>query len=277
VDAERYLRSSMAPGLVRAVLHNAERRQGDVRLFEVGTVFAAPAPQGEGRASVPVETARLSAVFCGPGDDAWTAVAAWHVIASSLRLAEWSMEPRDDPAVGVLHPHRRAVLCGWSSAAAGADGERTLGARCIGVVGELDPSVVRRLGLVGRDGRARRVGWLDLDLGVLADHGLTPRSPDRALPISRFPTADVDLAFVVDASVPAGAVERVLRRAGGDAVETVTLFDVYRGAPLERTTRSLAYRIRFRSFDHTLDERELAELRQRCIDAVARHVGASLR
>ncbi len=39
VDAERFLRSSMAPGLLRALLYNAERRQGDVRLFEVGSVF----------------------------------------------------------------------------------------------------------------------------------------------------------------------------------------------------------------------------------------------
>ncbi len=276
VDAERCLRSSMAPGLVRAVLHNAERRQGEVRLFEVGTVFAVGAPPGNGSgpSSPPVETERLSAVFCGAGDDAWTAVAGWHVIASSLRLAGWSMDDREEPAAGVLHPYRQAVLCARSTA---GDGAPTVVARNIGVVGELDPSVVRQLGLVGRDGRPRRVGWLDLDLGVLLDHGVTPRAPDRALPISKFPTADVDLAFVVDAAVPAGAVEEVLRRAGGGSVESVALFDVYRGEPLDGTTRSLAYRIRFCATDHTLDEEELAGLRQRCIDAVARHVGATLR
>ena len=49
VEAERFLRSSMAPGLLRAVLHNAERRQGDVRLFEVGSVFHRPEiPAGDG-------------------------------------------------------------------------------------------------------------------------------------------------------------------------------------------------------------------------------------
>ncbi len=49
VESERFLRASMAPGLVRAVLYNTERRQGDVRLFEVGSVFwLAGDPAGDG-------------------------------------------------------------------------------------------------------------------------------------------------------------------------------------------------------------------------------------
>ncbi len=47
--------------------------------------------------------------------------------------------------------------------------------------------------------------------------------------MSRFPSSDVDLAFVVDEAVPAAAVETTLRRAGGELLESLALFDVYRG------------------------------------------------
>ena len=66
VDAERFLRSSMAPGLVRALVYNAERRQGDLRLFEVGSVFrTAEIPDPEGPPADVDE--RLCAVFAGEG------------------------------------------------------------------------------------------------------------------------------------------------------------------------------------------------------------------
>ena len=77
--------------------------------------------------------------------------------------------------------------------------------------------------------------------------------------------------------MPAGSVERTLRKAGGDLLEYVELFDVYRGAPLEAGTRGLAYRLRFCALDHTLADDEIAELRAAAIDAVERQHGARLR
>ncbi len=94
--------------------------------------------------------------------------------------------------------------------------------------------------------------------------------------MSRFPSADIDLAFVVDDPVPAGDVERTLTRAAGDLLERIELFDVYRG-PQVQGARSLAWRLRFSSLDHTLTEEELTALRLRCIDAVTSTHPAHLR
>jgi phenylalanyl-tRNA synthetase beta chain len=278
VDSERYLRTSMVPGLVRALLYNAERRQGDLRLFEVGSVFHAfedpPADPGEGP---PADTSeRLSAVFCAGGDDAWTAVAAWRAVADTLRVADWVMMPHLGPAANVMHPFRYAGLTSATETPPDRDGI-TFRTTPVGVVGELDPSIVGSLGLVGTDGRPPRVGWLDLDLGVLLDPGRVPRRPEEARPVSRFPSSDIDLAFAVDDDIQAGAVERVLRRAGGDELESVELFDVYRGASVGDGARSLAYRLRFCALDHTLGEEELGELRSRCIAAVEQGGKAKLR
>jgi phenylalanyl-tRNA synthetase beta chain len=272
VDAERFLRSSMAPGLVRAVVYNAERRQGDVRLFEVGSVFRPlEVPDPEGPPAEVVE--RLCAVFAGEGDDAWSAVAAWHTVAEALGLIDWVVEQGHHAGGGagrVTHEYRSAtLLCDH-----GGDGGRR---EVLGEVGELDPTFVETFGLVGADGRPRRVGWLDLDLGVLLDPQRATRRPLEALPVSRFPSSDIDLAFVVPDEVPAGRVEATLAGAGGELLESVQLFDVYRGQSLGEGVRSLAYRLRFCALDRTLTDEEIGALRATCIVSVEQAHRAVLR
>ena len=142
------------------------------------------------------------------------------------------------------------------------------------MVGELHPELVAQFGLVNPDGRPRRVGWLDLDIGVLLDRRKVPRRPEQARPVSRFPSSDIDLAFVVEDAVPAGSVERTLRHAGGDLLESVELFDVYRGPSVAEGSRSLAFHLRFCALDRTLTDEEIGGHRSACIDAVvAAHRG----
>ena len=65
--------------------------------------------------------------------------------------------------------------------------------------------------------------------------------------------------------------------AAGDLLESVTLFDVYRGTGIDDGARSLAYRLRFCSPERTLTDDEVGALRARCIEAVEKEFGATLR
>jgi phenylalanyl-tRNA synthetase beta chain len=269
----------LAPGLVKAVLYNAERRQGSVRLFEVGSVFRrVEDPPAEPEDGPPVDAPEhLSAVFAFDGDDAWTAAAAWLTLAESLRLADWVMgdRPHLGPEPRVLHIYRSASV---SSVAPRQTDQGTVEhPTLLGVVGELDPYLVGQMGLLGSDGRPRRLGWLDLDLDVLLDRQRVPRLSDESRLVSRFPSSDIDLAFVVEDQVPAGSVGRTLRRAGGELLESVDLFDVYRGPSVDDGARSLAFRLRFCAPDRTLTDDEVGGLRTRCVDAVTSRHGARLR
>jgi phenylalanyl-tRNA synthetase beta chain len=138
----------------------------------------------------------------------------------------------------------------------------------VGEIGEVDPDVLSAYEIEGR------VGWLAVDLQRLL---AAPRRPTVFHPISRFPASDIDLAFVVDDSTPAAAVEDRLRDAGGDLLVDVRLFDVFRGPQLGEGKRSLAYRLRFNSLDHTLTDEEVGEVRARCIEAVQSSLPATLR
>jgi phenylalanyl-tRNA synthetase beta chain len=247
---ESVLRTSLLPGLLRAVATNVGRRYPDVRLFEIGKVFLPPsAPDGEGEAALPVEPERLAAVLSGA--DAADAKRLLDVVTGALRVADVELEPASPPG---LHPSR--------SAAVSVDGTAA------GAVGEVDPAVLAAHDL------AAPVGWLEVDLDVLL--GASRRSEEYR-PVSRYPSADFDLAFVVAESVPAARVERALREAVGDLLEDAWLFDVFRGPQLGDGVRSLAYRLRVAASDHTLTEDELADLRRRCIAAVEGSVGATLR
>jgi phenylalanyl-tRNA synthetase beta chain len=280
---EPYLRRSLMPGLLGALVYNADRRQGSIRLYEVGVVFSHPdeggprvversGPGGSHKALLPGEREVLSAVFAYDDDDARSAVAAWRVLADAfrvpgVRLVAPGPGPRELPAVlAGLHPTRAAQLV--------AEGTT------IGAVGEIDPGVAADFGLTHASGAgtvARRIGWLEVDLGLLFDERVVPRRAMVAAAVSRFPSSDIDLALVVDDAVPADVVADVLGAAAGDLLESVTLFDVYRGAHIGEGRRSLAFRLRFCSLDHTLTDDEVGALRARCIDAAVSELGAVLR
>ena len=77
--------------------------------------------------------------------------------------------------------------------------------------------------------------------------------------VAKFPGAARDLALVASADVLSGDIEKLLRRCGGDILESVTLFDVYEGEQLEAGKKSLAYNLRFRASDRTLSDIEVNE------------------
>ena len=281
IAEEPFLRRSLMPGLLGALAYNAGRRQGAIRLYEVGVVFSHP-DEGSARvversgtggartALLPGERELLGAAFAYDDDDARSAVAAWHVLAGAFRLSGVRLVAPDGEAGPLpgLHPTRSARLVATSSG------------RTIGAVGEIDPDVAVDFGLTQATGAgttARRIGWLEVDLGLLFDPEVVERRAMVAAAVSRFPSSDVDLAFVVDDDVPADLVADALGAAAGDLLESVALFDVFRGSSISEGRRSLAFRLRFCSLDHTLTDDEVGALRTRCIDAAVAKYGAVLR
>jgi phenylalanyl-tRNA synthetase beta chain len=142
------------------------------------------------------------------------------------------------------------------------------GASELGVVGEVAGAVLDALGL------EPPVVAAELSLDALLD---APRRDGTFRAPSRFPASTVDLAFVLDAAVPAALVQRTIGGAVGDMLEEVRAFDDFRSDALGVGRRSLAFALRFRAHDRTLTDTDVAGLRQRAIDAVTKEHGAQLR
>ncbi|MCY3807663.1 MAG: phenylalanine--tRNA ligase subunit beta [bacterium] len=243
VAEESVMRTSLRPGLLKAVAYNAARRQPGVALFEVGHVHA----PGDGE--LPIESDHLAVALAGR--EAPAAAALWERFRRVIPFV--ATEVRNEATAG-LHPTRSAVL--------------TAGGETVGVLGEIDPAVAESFGI------DERVAWLECDLGRLLESHLD--DPRYRQP-SRFPSSDIDLAFVIDDATPAATVEAALRRAAGEALVTLRLFDVFRDADrLGPECRSVAWRLRLQAADRTLTDAEVGEIRAACIEA-AGSTGAALR
>ena len=239
---ESVLRTSLLPGLLKTVAYNETHRAAGVRFFEMGHVFRHPNDEQP----LPEESEHLAVAIAGV--DAPAAVEVWNEIVTTLGIKGARVQASVHPG---LHPGRSATVF-----AAG---------RPIGVVGEVHPSVL------GSYDVNERVAWLQLDLGKLLDlpHGISGYKK-----VSRYPSSDIDLAFVVPEKVSADGVMLSLKKGAGDLLAGLELFDVYRGVGVPEGSRSLAFHLRLQATDRTLTDAEIGKVREACIALVNRSGGA---
>ena len=242
VAEESVLRTSLRPGLLKAIAFNKSHRRADVSLFEIGNVY----PPGDGE--LPDEYEQLGVVLAGR--DAMAAMDVWREVAAAMGFG--ARVDQTNPPAG-LHPTRSATL--------------SLGRDAIGAIGEAHPDVLDAYGV------AERVAVLELNLSVLLAN---EAKVAVWKPTGRFPSSDLDLAFTTPDSVTAEKVEKAIKQAAGALLVDVALFDVYRGSGLPADSRSLAYRLRLQAQDRTLSDTELTDLRNKVVAGVAK-LGATLR
>jgi phenylalanyl-tRNA synthetase beta chain len=253
------LRRSLLPGLLRVLVQNEHQRRADVALFEVGQVHRFDGLD-------PVETSQLGILIAGDWvDGAWDQPARRAGISDAVglcaaladRLGAGRLEPgAKEHWAGVEHPGRVAALH------LSGDG------LAVGAAGELDPRLLAAVGV-----HASSTVFATLDLAVLLAAIPAVR---RSAPLPRVPAVERDIAVVVGAGVPVGAVEAAIRAAAGPVLREVRLFDRYRGAPLAETETSLAYRLRLQA-DQTLTEAQIEAIVGRVVAALSAAFGARLR
>ncbi|MEM7325595.1 MAG: phenylalanine--tRNA ligase subunit beta [Actinomycetota bacterium] len=253
VAEESVLRTSLLPGLLKAVARNQSHRIERVRLFEIGHVFHPSEDE------LPDEYDMVAALATGfgPGQADGTDSAAAAATTALYRFAgELGLEGLQlaNAEVTGLHPTRAA--------------EVRFRGKVLGAVGEVDPTALENYAVSGR------VAWFELRVApILA----ALESAAKYKPVSLYPSSDVDLAFVTPNDVPATDLTRTIKKAGNGLIRRVTLFDVFRSDQLGDGVRSLAYQLRLQADDRTLTDEEVATVRQRCIDAVAKAHRAELR
>ncbi len=138
----------------------------------------------------------------------------------------------------------------------------------VGHAGELHPRVCRDFGV------PERTGYAEVDLDAMI-----AQAPDVVLApdISTMPVAKADLALIVDEDVPAASVEAAVVEGAGALLESIRLFDVYRGDPVPPGRKSLAFALRFRAADRTLTDDEVAKARDGAVAAAVAATGAEQR
>ncbi|MFY1683842.1 phenylalanine--tRNA ligase subunit beta [Micromonospora sp. WMMD730] len=278
-EEEPLLRTTLLGPLLGILKRNLGRGHRDLALYEIGAVFhprpgvGAPPAMGVDRrptdaefaaadAVVPAQPRHVAVVLTGDVEPAgwWGAgrAAGW---ADAVEAGRAVLAAADLPAERIevraaerapWHPGRCAALL--------VDGE------VVGHAGELHPAVLAALEL------PRRTSAMELDLDAL------PVAPVVSAPtVSGFPPALIDVALVLDDTVPAADVRAALVEGAGELLEHARLFDVYASESLGAGRRSLAYKLTFRAPDRTLTVEEAVAARDAAVAVAAQRFGATLR
>jgi phenylalanyl-tRNA synthetase beta chain len=252
------LRPSLLPGLLDTLRHNLTRRNGDVQLFEIGRVFSAPNGQlKEGwRLAIALTGARNPCFWAGEERDAKCD------LFDLKGLVEEVIEFCG--LRGVAYAKRTESTGLFLESAALALG----GKLPLGQLGQLLPKLAKQHDL--RDA----VLLAELDLDQL----LAQRNAAKAFkPLPQFPPSRRDVALLVPEATTHDAVVRVVRQAKPANLDSVELFDVFRGKHVPDGQKSLAYAFTYRATNRTLKEDEVSAAQQKVVEALGTKLSAVVR
>lgn len=279
-----YLRTSLLDTLLGCAKRNLARQSGTVAIYEVDSVFQPHnivTADNPGAGSKP-STADLEALYAAtpyqPLHVAGVAVGAQYIdnALGKSRVWDWADAVCDAVAslstIGLSVEVKQADMLPWhpGRCAALVVLDHNTGTNyTLGYAGQLDPKVAKKVGLP-----AETVAF-EYNLSQAID--LIDASPIRVKPVSTFPVAKEDFAFVVDKALPAQQLVAVISKAAGEIIQSVTLFDVYESEQLGADKKSLAIALQLRSIDHTLSAEEINLVRKTIISSAQTECNAQLR
>ncbi|BCJ88095.1 phenylalanine--tRNA ligase subunit beta [Effusibacillus dendaii] len=257
-DERKVLRTTMLPSLAEVVGYNLNRKNNDLALFEIGTVFH---PNSLPITEQPLEKTKLAAILTGGfgsqniGEkprkvDFYTVKGIVETLLSQLGITNVVYNSDERPG---MHPGRtaRAVVNGTE----------------IGFFGALHPLAENTWGL-------KETYYLELDVNTLQQFS---RSAIEFRPLPKFPAIERDLAVVVTLDIPAGSLEQTIREAAGDLLKEVRLFDVYQGEQVAAGNKSVAFSLVYRAEDRTLTDEEVQVRHDQVVQSLREKYQAELR
>jgi phenylalanyl-tRNA synthetase beta chain len=249
------MRTSLWPGLLTAALHNLNRQQSRVRLFESGLRFI---PDSSG---LPKQDTMLAGLLTGRRNpESWSEqgepVDFYDIKGDFESLLSLSggdsgitYKRGEHPA---LHPGQTAAI--------DYQGET------VGYIGAIHPEVQKKLGL------SQVVYLFEVKLAAICPAQLT-----KFTELSKFPEVRRDLAILINRDIEAGFVLSVVREASGSHLTNLRLFDTYEGKGIDPKRKSLALGLTFQHSSRTLNEDEINVTIENVVKALDKQCGATLR
>jgi len=216
-------------GMLTSLATNYNRRNKDVRLYELGNIYV---PKALPLTELPDERMQFTLGFYGDGDF----FTMKGVVEEFFDSVGMSSQPSYDPKAGkpFLHPGRQANI--------------VYNGTVVGYLGEVHPEVLDNYNL----GTKAYVAVIDMPTMIPFT------SFDRKYEgIAKYPAVNRDISMVVPKEILVGQIEEMIKQRGGKLLEKCELFDIYEGAQIKEGFKSVAYSIAFRDKTKTLEENEV--------------------
>ncbi len=254
---EGLLRTTVVPALIANLRLNLDRGMREVRLFEVARVFI------DAGKTLPDEEWRLGGIWYKE-----KAPSLWREDAEGFYLVKGAIEMLFEELNVRGYDFRP---CSETFLHAGRSADVVVSGSCVGYIGVLAPRVVA--GLEIKKHRPEIVLFeIDLDRFL-------PAVPDsmRFSPLPKFPSVERDIAVIVDEQIPSSRIREIIASFPTHLIETVTLFDCFRGGSIPPGKKSLAFNIVYRSMERTLTEGEVEDLHERLVEHVLELTSGEIR
>ncbi|MCD8369065.1 MAG: phenylalanine--tRNA ligase subunit beta [Clostridiales bacterium] len=242
------MRTSPLNGLLTSLSTNYNRRNKNVRLYELANIYL---PKSLPLTELPNERMQLALGFYGEGDFFHMKGVVEELFGKLGMDEKIHYEPECDHPY--LHPGRKADII--------------YGKKIVGYLGEVHPEVADNYKL----GERTYIAVLDMPtLETFADFDI------KYTGIARYPATTRDISMVVPKGILVGQIEDMLAQRGGKILESYQLFDIYEGAQILAGHKSVAYSITFRAKDHTLTDDEVNAAMKKILNGLDR-MGIQLR
>lgn len=234
------MRTISLNGMLTSLATNYNRRNRDVRLYELGNIYL---PHELPLTQLPEERMQFTLGMYGEGDF----YTMKGVVEELLEAAGLKKKAVYDPASGrpYLHPGRQADILYEGSV--------------VGYVGEVHPLVCKNYDM------AARAYVAVIDMPHIVEKATFDRKYEG---IARYPAVSRDISMVVPKSILAGQIEAVISQRGGRILESCELFDIYEGEQIQEGYKSMAYSITFRAKDRTLEDGDVAAVMKKILNGL---------
>ena len=234
------MRTTSLNGMLTSLATNYNRRNKNVRLYELGNIYL---PKALPLTELPEERMQFTLGMYGEGDF----FSMKGVVEEFFDKAGLRGKETYDPDAGkpYLHPGRQANII--------------YKGKTVGYLGEVHPEVADSYGI------GTRAYVAVIDMPYIVEMATFDR---KYAGIARFPAVNRDISMVVPKGILAGQIEEVIEKKGGAYLESYALFDLYEGSQIKEGFKSVAYSIVFRAKDKTLSDTEVTEAMDRILKAL---------
>lgn len=234
------MRTISLNGILTSLATNYNRRNKDVKLYELGNVYL---PESVPVTTLPEERMQFTLGFYGDGDF-YTMKGVIEEFLESIGMKD---KKEYDPKAGknFLHPGRQANII--------------YGGKVLGYLGEVHPEVLDNYGI----GTKAYVAVLDMP--EIIPFATFDRKYEG---IAKYPAVTRDISMVVPREILVGQIEAVIAQRGGKILESYALFDIYEGSQIKAGFKSVAYTLTFRAKDRTLEDADVSAAMKKILNGL---------
>lgn len=243
------MRSSLVPNVLEVLARNSNRKNKNVRIFEIGSIFM---PKEVPVIQLPIEKENLTIGIIGEHEDFFTLKGVVENVIDGLGIENYYFEKETNHPT--YHKGRCATL-NWNG-------------HVLGTMGEVHPNVLENYDL------SERAYIADLDYNTLIQ---IANEDKKYKAIPKYPAIERDIAVLVKDEITSMQIESIVKDTAGPLLECVMMFDMYKGKQIEEGYKSVAYALIFRAEDRTLVDDEVNKIFNKILKVLESEIGAQLR